>query len=193
MSMSDNPGNSAAARGAAELEQAAAHGDVLPLSLAPGGAFVEKLTRITALVGGALLLIAIVLTIVSVAGRYTIGKPVPGDYELVEIICGIAVFLFFPFTHAIGSNISAEFFTSGLPPRANRFLDVIHDIVFFLLGILLTWRMWHAFTEKMASGETSILLGVPLWWGYGIGMLMLGFLTLVCVLRILAGITALRN
>jgi TRAP-type C4-dicarboxylate transport system permease small subunit len=194
----------AATSSAAQVEQAAghngghgsghgsAHGEALPLSLAPGGAFIEKLTRITALIGGGLLIAAIVLTLVSVAGRYLMGLPVPGDYELVEIACGVAVFLFFPFTHAVGSNIAAEFFTSGLPLGSRRFLDLVHDVIFFLLGILLTWRMVHAFEEKLASGETSILVGVPLWWAYGVGLLSLAFLTVVCLLRALAGIAALR-
>jgi TRAP-type C4-dicarboxylate transport system permease small subunit len=63
--------------------------------------------------------------------------------------------------------------------------------VFFLLGLLLTWRIIHAFVEKLASGETSILIGLPLWWAYGAGVFSLGLLTLVCLLRTLAGIKAL--
>lgn len=181
--------------GAAPNDHGAGHhgGDRLPLSLAPGGDLVERLTRVLALGGGILLLFAILLTLLSVAGRYLLGMPVPGDYELVEISCGVAVFLFFPFTHAVGSNISAEFFTSGLPLASRRALDVIHDAIFFLLGILLTWRIAHGFMEKFESGETSILVGVPLWWGYGVGVFSLGLLTLVCLLRVLAGLAALRH
>jgi TRAP-type C4-dicarboxylate transport system permease small subunit len=182
-----------AASNAAKLEEAAAHGESLPLSLAPGGAFVEQLTRMAALVGGVFLLGSIILTLISVIGRYLLSMPVPGDYELVEIACGIAVFLFFPFTHAVGSNISAEFFTSGMALTKRRFLDVLNDIVFTLIAALFTWRMTHAFEEKLASGETSILIGIPLWWPYAIGVCCLGFLTIVCALRVLAGIAALRQ
>lgn len=152
----------------------------------------ERFSTLLALAGGALLIAAIVLTLMSVIGRYLLGLPVPGDYELVEIGCGIAVFLFFPFTHAVGSNISAEFFTSGLPLVQRRYIDAIHDLVFMLLGALLTWRMAHGFTEKLASGETSILIGIPLWWPYGIGVLALALLTFVCLLRAISGFRAAR-
>ena len=194
MSVSDNARGGAASGGAAPNDHGGGHhgGENLPLSLAPGGALLERLTRLLALAGGVLLLFAIVLTLFSVAGRYLFGKPVPGDYELVEIACGVAVFLFFPFTHAVGSNITAEFFTSGLPLKSRRALDILHDAVFFLLGILLTWRITHAFEEKFTSGETSILIGVPLWWAYGVGVFSLALLTLVCLLRVFAGVNALK-
>lgn len=194
--MSSTHNNSAAAReggGASVGDTAVEHGgDGLALSLAPGGATVEALTRILALFGGVLLIAAIILTLASVAGRYLLHAPVPGDYELVEIICGIAVFLFFPFTHALGSNLKAEFFTSGVSVKHQRMLDVAHDIVFAIIGALLTWRMTHALEEKIASGETSILVGVPLWWGYAIGVCSLALLTLVCVLRVIAGFRFVR-
>lgn len=195
MTHSGDSTGGAAAGSTAQLDNGGGHhgADFLPLSLAPSGATIERLTKALALFGGLLLLAAIVLTLFSVAGRYLLGKPVPGDYELVEIGCGVAVFLFFPYTHAVGSNISAEFFTSGLPLAYRRFLDLVHDLIFFLLGILLTWRMTHALAEKFASGETSILVGLPLWIAYAVGVFSLALLTIVCLLRVLAGLAALRR
>jgi TRAP-type C4-dicarboxylate transport system permease small subunit len=187
-SVKDNNGASPTGSAVMIDEHTGGGDEALPLALAPGGAAIDALTRALALAGGTLLLVAVVLTLVSVAGRYLFLAPVPGDYELVEIICGIAVFLFFPFTHAQGSNLKAEFFTSGVSLRQQRMIDVAHDVIFAIIGVLLTWRMVHAFEEKMASGETSILVGVPLWWGYGIGLFSLALLTLVCFLRVYAGI-----
>ena len=90
----------------------------------------QAVTRALALTGGVLLMAAAALTVVSVIGRYAFGAPVPGDYELVEIGCAVGVFLFFPYTHAVDGNISAEFFTAGLPARARRALDLGNDVVF---------------------------------------------------------------
>ncbi len=195
MTHGDQLAGGAATGSTAQLDNGGGHhgADALPLNLAPGGAAIEGLTKALAMFGGLLLLLAVVLTLFSVAGRYILGSPVPGDYELVEIGCGVAVFLFFPFTHAVGSNISAEFFTSGLPLAYRRFLDTLHEVIFFLLGILLTWRMSHALEEKFSSGETSILIGLPLWIAYAVGVFSLALLTLVCLLRIFAGIASLRG
>ena len=165
-----------------------AHGSGLVL----GGA-IERLTRILALAGGGLLLVATAITIVSIVGRYAFLQPVPGDYELVEIICAIAIFLFFPYTHATDSNISAKFFTSGLSQRHQRILDVANDVFFALIAALLTWRLAHGLENKFATGETTILIRVPIWWAYVVAVLSMALLTVVCVFRVAIGIGTLRR
>jgi TRAP-type C4-dicarboxylate transport system permease small subunit len=167
---------------------AGAHGNGLVL----GGAL-GRLTRSLALVGGGLLLIAVAITIVSVVGRYAFAKPVPGDYELIEIICAIAIFLFFPYTHATDSNISAKFFTSGLSQRHQRILDVSNDVIFALIAALLTWRLAHGLENKLSTGETTILVRVPIWWAYVVAVLSMALLTVVCVFRVAIGIGTLRR
>ncbi|MGE5145270.1 MAG: TRAP transporter small permease [Candidatus Eiseniibacteriota bacterium] len=147
----------------------------------------ERMTRALALAGGALLVAAIVITLVSVVGRYAFGLPVPGDYELVETTCAIGVFLFFPYTHAVGGNIAAEFFTAGLSKRRQRLLDVANDVVFMIVALALTWRLAGGLMDKLATGETTILIGIPLWWAYGFAVLSMFLLTVVCLMRVVAG------
>ena len=158
----------------------------------PQGA-VDRTMRWLALAGAAVLLAAILVTLTSVTGRYGFGLPVPGDYELVEMLCGVAVFLFFPYTHAVNGNISAEFFTAALSERHKLLLDVFHDVVFALVAAILAWRLGHGFSDKLASGETSIMIRIPLWWAYGFAVLSMGLVALVCLWRIAAGIRTLRR
>ena len=157
------------------------------------GGSIERVTRALALAGGALLLVAVAVTIVSVVGRYGFSQPVPGDYELVELVCGVAVFLFFPYTHTVGGNISALFFTSGLPDRYQRLLDVIHEILFALVAALLTWRLAIGLIDKFSAGEASILIGIPFWWAFTFAVLSMALLTIVCLWRVAIGIGALRR
>jgi TRAP-type C4-dicarboxylate transport system permease small subunit len=149
----------------------------------------QALTRALALTGGIFLVAAAALTVASVIGRYGFGAPVPGDYELVEIACAVGVFLFFPYTHAEGGNITAEFFTARLPERGKRLLDIGNDAVFAVVALVLTWRLAAAFLEKYASGESSILIGIPAWWSYGVAVLSMALLTLVCMMRVAAGVS----
>lgn len=157
-----------------------------------GGA-IGTLTRGLALAGGLFLLLAVLITLVSVIGRYAFGEPVPGDYELVELTCAVGVFLFFPFTHAVSGNIAADFFTAGLSERHKRLLDLANDFVFLLVAVLLTWRLSDGLLEKFASGETTILIRIPLWWGYSVAVLAMALLSLVCLMRLVAGAGALRR
>ena len=158
-----------------------------------GGATIKRLTRTLALAGGALLLVAMLVTIVSVVGRYGFSQPVPGDYELVELICAIGVFLFFPYTHAVNGNISALFFTSRLPDRYQRVLDLIHDVIFTLVAAMLTWRLAVGLADKFSTGEASIMIRIPFWWAFSFAVLSMALLTIVCLWRIFAGIGALRR
>jgi TRAP-type C4-dicarboxylate transport system permease small subunit len=153
----------------------------------------EALTRALAFAGGAFLLVATGITLVSVIGRYGFGAPVQGDYELVEITCAVGVFLFFPYTHAVDGNITADFFTAGLSAKKRRILDCGNDVVFTLVAILLTWRLSAGLMEKFASGETTILIRIPLWWAYSVAVLSMFLLSIVCLMRVIAGIGALRR
>jgi TRAP-type C4-dicarboxylate transport system permease small subunit len=153
----------------------------------------EAVTRALALAGGVFLVAATVITLVSVIGRYGFGRPVPGDYELVEITCAVGVFLFFPYTQAMSGNIAAEFFTAGLAARWRHVLDIANDVVFTLVAIVLTWRLAAGLLEKFASGETTILIRIPLWWAYSVAVLSMALLTIVCLMRVVTGIGARRG
>jgi TRAP-type C4-dicarboxylate transport system permease small subunit len=150
-------------------------------------------TRALALVGGVFLLLAIAITLMSVIGRYAFGMPVPGDYELIEITCAVGVFLFFPYTQAVNGNIAAEFFTSGLSERWRRILDIGNDVIFTLVAMLLTWRLAAGLVEKFDSGASTVLIGIPFWWAYSVAVLSMFLLVVVCLIRVVTGLGALRR
>lgn len=154
---------------------------------------VGAVTRALALVGGAFLLLATAITLVSVTGRYVFGLPVPGDYELLEITCAVGIFLFFPYTHAVNGNIVAEFFTSGLSERRRRILDLGNDVIFMLVAVLLAWRLAAGLAEKFNSGASTVLIGIPFWWAYSVAVLSMFLLVIVCLIRVVTEIGALRR
>jgi TRAP-type C4-dicarboxylate transport system permease small subunit len=154
---------------------------------------IEMLTRWLALAGGVVMLFATAVTIVSVVGRYGFGAPVPGDYEMVELVCAVGVFLFFPYAHATSSNIVVEFFTVKLPPRHKRMLDLLHDVLFAGVAALLAWRLGIGLIQKFQSGESTMLIRIPFWWSYSFAVASLIVLCVVCIARIVAGYQTLRQ
>lgn len=164
------------------------HGDRLPINPT-----IEWLTRWLAIVGGALMLVAIGITLVSVAGRYGFGAPVPGDYEIVEQICAVGTFLFFPYAHATGSNIVVEFFTLKMPARRRLALDLMHDVIFTCVAALLTWRLSIGLADKYITAANTALIRVPFWWSYSFAVASMALLCIVCVARIAAATRALRQ
>ena len=147
------------------------------------GLLLLYLTRVFALLGGIILLAVVLMTTASVAGRYLFALPIPGDYEITEFGCGVAILLFFPFCEMTFGNIKAEFFTDRLAERKRAALDLVSEIVFLGVACLLTWRFVVGGLRRMGDGQTSMELGIPLWWGYVPGTFAMILLVLVCIWR----------
>ena len=153
----------------------------------------ERLARAFALAGGILLIGVMGMTVASVLGRQLFGTPVPGDYELTELACGIAVFAFFPYCHVTNANVVVDFFTSRLHPRHRAALDGVHSIAFTIMASVITWRLFVGGMRKLQDGETTLFLEIPIHWGYFSALIAAGLLTAVCFLVVHRHLQALRQ
>ncbi len=145
------------------------------------GAWVEGVSRMAAMAGGLLLIGVMAMTVISVIGRYVFNAPIPGDYEITELVCGVAVFAFFPYCHIRNANIVVEFFTVRLSPRRKTMLDTVHNFAFTIVAGLIAWRLCIGGLHKLADEETTLFLNIPIHWGYFPALLGACLLTAVCV------------
>ena len=133
------------------------------------------------------------MTVTSVAARYLFNAPIPGDYEITELVCGAAVFAFLPYCQLNRANIVVEFFTVRLRERSKRVLDVVHTVAFTAVALLMTWRLAVGGLGKLADGQTTLYLGIPLYWGYLLAFLGAALLCLVCVQVLVDLVRAVRR
>ena len=140
----------------------------------------ERASRALAMGGGFLLIGIMAMTVVSVVGRYAFNAPIPGDYEITELVCGVAVFAFFPYCHMRNANIVVEFFTARLSPRRKTVLDTLHNLAFTVVAGLIAWRLLVGGLHKLADGETTLFLDIPIYWGYFPALAGAALLTAVC-------------
>lgn len=124
------------------------------------------LCRWFATLGGLVLVAMMLMTVASIARRSLLGAPIPGDFELVEIGSAIVVSCFLPWCQITGGNVLVDFFTMKAGPRTNHALEALGDLVFLAIGFLLTWRMFHGASEFREYGEQSMVLRIPVWWGF---------------------------
>lgn len=136
-------------------------------------ALVYGLCRYTAWFGGAVVAALGLLSVVSIAGRalsmFGLG-PVPGDFELVEAGTALAVFSALPWCYLARGHATVDIFWPAIPQRARSLLNAATSMLMLLIWALLTWRMGVATVEHRASGETTFILNMPLWWGYAAAM-----------------------
>lgn len=132
----------------------------------PVGRVLNKTCRIFAICGGTMLILMSLMSLVSIVGRSVFDKPILGDYELVQTMSAIAVAMSLPFCQMIRGHIIVDFFTTGLPARVNGKLDIVASLVLAVAGFLFSWRIYVGMIGLQSSGDASMLLNLPTWWGY---------------------------
>lgn len=153
------------------------------------------LARFAAILGGLVLSLLILLTVLSVAGRglNTFGHflldagvltgfaqwmldagvgPVLGDFELVEAGIAFSIFAFLPLAQISGAHATVDLFTSQLSDRANRALTMLWDVVFAVVLVVIAWKLYEGMAGKMRYNETTMLLQFPVWWSFAASLCM---------------------
>jgi TRAP-type C4-dicarboxylate transport system permease small subunit len=133
-----------------------------------------------ALVGGLVLFALTLLTVISVVGRAVFSAPIPGDFELVELGMAVAIFAFLPYCQIVRGNVIVDLFTTKASARTKALLDGVGNLLFTAIAALLTWRVALGALEIRSYHETTMVLQVPVWWGYVPAVAFLAFLTIVC-------------
>lgn len=142
---------------------------------------VSRLTVGLAVAGGALVFGLAVLVTASVLMRWLAGRVVPGDFELVQIGISIATFCFLPLSQLRGHNIFVDTFTHRLPGRVRAALDGLFALLYAGIAALLAWQMGVGALETLASGTTTMVLGLPLGAPIGVAAVLCGWLALVAL------------
>jgi TRAP-type C4-dicarboxylate transport system permease small subunit len=117
-----------------------------------------------ALLGGILCSAIAVLVCVSVTGRYLFSSPVPGDYDVIGIMSGCAVFAFLPYCQMVRGNIVVDFFTTGASQRARSLLDAMGTLLFLIVAVIFTWRLYHGLLDLKQQNEVIAAFTFYRWW-----------------------------
>ena len=152
----------------------------------PVGGIVHASCRVAAYAGGVFLVAITLMTVVSVVLREIAGRPIPGDFELVEMGCAIAMFAFLPYCQLVGGNVAVEFVTARAPRWLRRTLDAIGCAAYALIAALITWRLTLGGIDIDRYRETTMVLGVPVWWAF------MAIVPSVALLAVTAAYTAWR-
>lgn len=129
----------------------------------PGGNFLLALARLMAIVGGFIFLGLVLMSVISIVGRKTVGFVVPGDVEVLQMLAASAAASFFPYCHLIHGDIKVDFFTHNLQQRTLWIIDAGGSLLVGLFGGLVAWRAWAGAMTVREAGETSMILAWPVW------------------------------
>lgn len=139
----------------------------------------ERLAAWLATLGGVLMCLAAALVTVSVVGRWLFNRPVPADYEMVEIAVGVAVFGFLGYTQARRGHIVVDTFTTWLPERLNAAIDALWDLLLAAFLAFFAWGLYSGGIEARLNGATLIQLPWPIWPVYIVCAVLAGLASVI--------------
>ena len=122
------------------------------------------LTKGFALGGGLVLIALTVMSLVSVIGRAAFAKPLPGDYELIQIGSAVAVAAFLPLCQMRGGHVLVDFFTANSPPALRARLDTLGALLVGIAGAVFAWRLTANALDLSRANDQTTILGIPTWY-----------------------------
>jgi TRAP-type C4-dicarboxylate transport system permease small subunit len=147
-------------------EPVAGTGDAgAPPSFGPAGRALLSVCKAAAIAGGLVFTALVAMSIVSIVGRKLWSAPIPGDVELLQVCSAFAAASFFAYCHLVGGDVKVDFFTHNMRASRVHLLDAIGSFLVGTFGWLIAWRALAGALGVKESGETTMILGWPLWIG----------------------------
>jgi TRAP-type C4-dicarboxylate transport system permease small subunit len=130
----------------------------------PVGIFLFRLCRAFALAGGFIIVALTLMSLASIVGRAAFGKPLPGDYELVQLGCAVAVSAFLPFCQMRGGHVLVDFFTANSRPAVRGALDALGALLLAIAAAVIAWRLTAGAMSFRGANDQTTILELPTWW-----------------------------
>lgn len=161
---------------------------IFPQAEAAIGLWIGRFAGALAVLGGTVLTLVTIMAVVSILGRYASRTrlpvfdglgPIPGDFELVSMGAGFAVFSFLAWCQFQRGHVTVDIFVSWMGPRALAVLSTFTNMVLTAIVAIIAWQHGLGLADKMRFGETTTILQIPVWWGYAGGLVGLWSFALV--------------
>jgi TRAP-type C4-dicarboxylate transport system permease small subunit len=125
-----------------------------------------RLCQVFGAIGAALALATGMLTTASVLMRALWSQPISGDVEMTQMGIALAIAMCLPYCQWQRANIIVDFFTQSSSPRSQGRLDALGNLFLVVLYGLLAWRTSVGAVSVYEAGETTMIIGLPMWWAY---------------------------
>src|SRR5881394_16003 len=131
----------------------------------------EQISRVGAIVGGAMLLVASILICIDITLRYTISKTLGGADELSGYALAISSAWGFSAALLTRSHIRIDTLYVRVRTRVRAALDLLSLVTFGSFIALITWHAWGVVRQSWISGsrslselETPVIIPQALWF-----------------------------
>jgi len=103
------------------------------------------------------------LTVADIGRRILLNKPIVGTYELTGPILTLMVFFSFGYAEIFKDHVEIDFIYERLPKIAQKVCSFFNSTVYFIVVLLMTWRVFTYGVAMMSSGAETSNLKIPHW------------------------------
>jgi TRAP-type C4-dicarboxylate transport system permease small subunit len=154
----------------------------------------EGVSRVGAIVGGALLLVASIVICVDITLRYTVSVTLGGADELAGYALAIASAWGLSAAVLTRSHIRIDTVYVRVRARIRALLDLLSLTVLIFFFSLVTWYSWGVLKQSWTSDSHSLSeIQMPLIVPQGLWVLGLGFFVAVSLLLLARGLRAIAT
>lgn len=168
------------------------------------GRILRRLCEAFALAAGLVFVALVLITIWGIVGREAASllaqaglpgwvRPLSGEFELVEIGTAAGVFAALPYCQLQGGNVAVDLFTGRAGPRTKALLAALGDLLLAAAALVLTRQLWLGMLDLRSYAETTMVLRLPVWWGYPPALLSLLLLAVTCAFTAARHLHGLRH
>lgn len=146
--------------------------------------------RPLALAGCVLLFGTMMVTCVDVVGRYFLNAPLPGGFELTEVMMAALIFLGMPLVTAKDEHIKVDILDFFVSARIRRLQVAFGCAVSGAVSALLALTMWNKAGQVASYADRTEVLHIPL---TPVAYLMFAMMVLVAAIFCVQFVRALRR
>lgn len=102
------------------------------------------------------------LTFIDVWGRYFFNSPVPGGFEITEIMLATLIFCGLPLMTLAREHITVDLFDRFIPERILPIRDGVISLISGVMLSVVSVQLWLRWEETVAYGDTTAILLIPM-------------------------------
>lgn len=137
-------------------------GSARPERSGPGSRIGGLLLGGLRIVAALFLLIMMAVTFIDVIGRYVFSSPLPGAFELTEVLLGLIIFVGLPLATLRQEHVTVDLLTGRASPRLRMLLSRLAQAMTAVVLGMLAWRLAVIARDLSAYGDATVFLGIPL-------------------------------
>jgi TRAP-type C4-dicarboxylate transport system permease small subunit len=141
----------------------------MPGRAAPSGSGADAVKRLDlplqqalGLASAVVLFLMMLVTAIDVAGRYVLNKPLPGGFELTEIMLAALIYCGLPLVSARREHIVIDTFDSFFSKRVKRGLDMAAEVICATTLAGVGYLIFKRALRVAEYGDTTSVLRLPL-------------------------------